>query len=182
MFYCQFSEISQNTFYTKHLWTTASEFVTEMLIFRSSRSLMFFKLSVLKNFAILEPLSNNKVADLLLHLRRLLLNFCGSKYLFAAEYGIYCWQSHRFRSSHQRCSVRKGVLRNFANFTRKHFCQGLFFNKVAGLRPATLLKKRIRHRCFPVNFAKFLRTPFLQNTFGRLLLPVFVLDSFENTS
>ena len=30
-----------------------------------------------------------------------------------------------------------------------------------GLRPATLLKKRIWHRCFAVNF---LRTPFLQNT------------------
>ena len=33
----------------KHLWTTASEFVNEMLIFRSSRSQMFFKISVLKN-------------------------------------------------------------------------------------------------------------------------------------
>ena len=43
-------------------------------------------------------------------------------------------------------------------------------NKVAGLRPVTLLKKRLWHRCFPVNFAKFLRTPFLQNTSGRLLL------------
>ena len=49
-------------------------------------------------------------------------------------------------------------------------CQSLFFNKVAGLRPATLLKKRLWHRYFPVNFAKFLRTPFLQNIFGRLLL------------
>ena len=29
--------------------------------------------------------------------------------------------------------------------------------------PATLLKKRLWHRCFPVNFAKFLRTPFWQN-------------------
>ena len=29
---------------------------------------------------------------------------------------------------------------------------------------ATLLKKRLWHRCFPVDFAKFLRTPFLQNT------------------
>ena len=27
--------------------------------------------------------------------------------------------------------------------------------------PATLLKKRLWHRCFPVNFEKFLRTPFL---------------------
>ena len=37
------------------------------------------------------------------------------------------------------------------------------------LRPATLLKKRLWHRRFPVNFVKFLRTPFLQNTSGRLL-------------
>ena len=35
-----------------------------------------------------------------------------------------------------------------------------------GLRPATLIKKRIWHRCIPVNFAKFLSTPFLQNTPG----------------
>ena len=36
------------------------------------------------------------------------------------------------------------------------------------LRPATLSKKRLWHRCVPVNFAKFLRTPFF--TSGRLLL------------
>ena len=70
------------------------------------------------------------------------------------------------RSSHGRCSIRKGVLRNFAKFTGKHLCQNLFFNKVAGLRPATLLKKRLWHKCFPVNFAKFLKAPFLQNTSG----------------
>ena len=45
-------------------------------------------------------------------------------------------------------------------------CASLFLNKVAGLRPATLLKKRVWHRHFPVDFAKFLRTPFLQNTPG----------------
>ena len=64
------------------------------------------------------------------------------------------------RSSHQRCSVRKGVLRNFAKFTGKHLSQVLFYNKVADLEPATLLKKRLLHWCFPMNFAKFLRTPF----------------------
>ena len=36
------------------------------------------------------------------------------------------------------------------------------------LWPKTLL--RLWYRCFPVNFVKFLRTSFLQNTFGRLLL------------
>ena len=37
------------------------------------------------------------------------------------------------RSSHQGCSVRRGVLRNFSKLTRKHHCQSLFFNKVAVL-------------------------------------------------
>ena len=74
------------------------------------------------------------------------------------------------RSSHQKSSLKKGVLRNFTKFTGNHLCQGLFFNKVAGLRPANLLKKRLWHRCCPVNFANFLRTPFLHNISGRLLL------------
>ena len=33
------------------------------------------------------------------------------------------------------------------------------FDKATGLRLATLLKKRLWHRCFPLNFAKFFRTP-----------------------
>ena len=65
---------------------------------------------------------------------------------------------------------KKDVFRNFAKFTWKHLYQSLFFNKVTGLRPATLLKKRLWYRCFSVNFAKVLRTTFLQNTSGRLLL------------
>ena len=43
--------------------------------------------------------------------------------------------------------------------TGKHLCQNLFFNKVTCLNPAILLKKRLWHRCFSVNFATFLRTP-----------------------
>ena len=71
---------------------------------------------------------------------------------------------------HWRCSVRKGVLINFAKFTEKHLCQSLFFNR------KILLKKQLWHRCFPANFAKFLRTPFLQNTSGRLLRSVVIHD------
>ena len=75
-----------------------------------------------------------------------------------------------YRSKHRRCSVRKGFLGNFAKLTGKHLCKRLFFDKVAALRPATRLKERLWHRCFPVDLAKFLRTPFLQNTSERLLL------------
>ena len=40
-----------------------------------------------------------------------------------------------FKSSHQRCFVKKCVLRNFAKFKGKQLCQRLFSNKLAGLRP-----------------------------------------------
>ena len=56
---------------------------------------------------------------------------------------------------------KKGVLKNFAKFTGKHLCKSLFLIKLPAA-PATLFKKRLWHRYFPVNFAKFLRTPFLQ--------------------
>ena len=68
---------------------------------------------------------------------------------------------------------KKGVLRNFAKFTGKQLCQSFFLNKVAGLRPATLLKKRLWYRCFPVYFAKFLRAPFLIEHLCWLLQNVF---------
>ena len=78
-----------------------------------------------------------------------------------------------FRSNHQRCSMKKCVLRIFTKFTRKYLSQNLFFNKLC-LRPATLLNKRLWHRCFPVNFTKLLGTPFWQNISGPLLLFIYL--------
>ena len=40
------------------------------------------------------------------------------------------------------------------------------FNKVAGPQASIFIKKRLQHRSFSVKLAKFLRTPFLKNTFG----------------
>ena len=48
-----------------------------------------------------------------------------------------------FRSSLPEVICKKGALRNFAKFTGIHLRQSLFFNKVTGHRPATLLKKRL---------------------------------------
>ena len=71
----------------------------------------------------------------------------------------------RYRSNRPELFYKKGVLRNFAKFTRKHPCQSLLFNKFAGLRPATLLK-RFWHKFFPVIFVKFLRQPFYSTPLG----------------
>ena len=32
------------------------------------------------------------------------------------------------RSSQRRCSIKKGILKNFAKFTEEHLCRSLFFN------------------------------------------------------
>ena len=81
--------------------------------------------------------------------------------------------SHRrCRSSHQRYSVRKGVLKNFAYFTGKQLCWSLF---LWSCRPPAckFFIKRLQHKCFPVKFAKLLRTPTLKNICKRLLPEVF---------
>ena len=85
-----------------------------------------------------------------------------------------------FRSSRPEVFCKKGILRNFEKFAGKHLCQGLFFNKVAGLRPATLLKKTHCHRCLPVNFAKFLRTSFFTEHLWWLLL-IIQISALEDT-
>ena len=69
-------------------------------------------------------------------------------------------------------------MRNFAEFTRKHLCQSLLFDKVKLCRSAASLKTRLQRRCFLANFAKFVRTPFLQNTTRRLLLIITVSTVF----
>ena len=73
----------------------------------------------------------------------------------------------------QRCSVKR-CSQKFRKIQRKTTVpECLFFNKVAGLRLATILKKRLLHKCLPVNFAKFLRTLFMTEHLWWLLLPFF---------
>ena len=44
------------------------------------------------------------------------------------------------------------------------------FNKFADLQTGNFITKRLEHRCFPVNIAKFLKTPILKDIFDGLLL------------
>ena len=52
------------------------------------------------------------------------------------------WDEGRgYRSSRLEVLCPKGVLKNFSKITGKHLCQGLFFNKVAGLKACNFIKK-----------------------------------------
>ena len=59
-------------------------------------------------------------------------------------------ESYESKKQPPQVFCKKRVLRNFANFVGKH-------------------------RCFPMNFTKFLTKSFLQNTAGRLLLETFLV-------
>ena len=76
--------------------------------------------------------------------------------------------------SYQRCSIKKGILKNFAKFTGKHLCQSLFFNKVVE-QNFNLFKKETLAQVFSCEFCKFLRTPFLQNTSGGCFCRLYLL-------
>ena len=69
-------------------------------------------------------------------------------------------------SSRLEVFCRKDVLRNFAKLTGKYLCHCLFLNKVAGLRPVTLLKKRPWPGAFLWILQNFQKHLFLQNTYG----------------
>ena len=68
------------------------------------------------------------------------------------------------RSSYPEVVCNEGVFKKFRKFTGTHLCLVRFFNKITDHQHRTL------DNWFPVNFAKFLKATFLQNTSGWLLL------------
>ena len=69
-----------------------------------------------------------------------------------------------FRRRRLEVFYKEDVLKNLAKFIGKHLRWSLF------LRKLYLLKERLRHTCFPLNFAKFLRTSFFIENIPWLLL------------
>ena len=69
------------------------------------------------------------------------------------------------------CSVKK-VFKEISQNSQENICDRVSFLIKLQPEPATLFKKRLWHRCFPVNFAKFLRTPFLTEHLQWLLLSI----------
>ena len=79
------------------------------------------------------------------------------------------------RSSHQMCSIEKAVLKNFAIYTGKTPVLESSFNRLVGFKTCNFHKKRLQHRCFLVNIAKFLRTLILMTICEQLLLQSLLL-------
>ena len=98
--------------------------------------------------------------------------YCQSLFVFLLFYFLYLnmWKSlHMFLlfsfetgfvvSEATTGCFSEAILKNFATITGKHQCQS-FFSIHLQASACNFIIKRLRHRCFPVNFLKFLRTTF----------------------
>ena len=115
---------------------------------------MFFKIGGLKKFAIFTGKHLCWPLQAFIYRTTIVTasTFSRQQILFSGESGIYCWPSHRFllrtpsktRLKPQKQPLelfcKKGVLRNFANFTGKHLCWSLFLIELQTFKPAALLK------------------------------------------
>ena len=102
--------------------------------------------------------------------------------IFILDSSYFCWNTTFIDTLERALETTTGdvpqeklFLEISQNSQRKTCARASFLIKLQTwglnfIRPATLLKKRLWRRCFAVNFTKFLRTLFLQNTPKRLLL------------
>ena len=72
---------------------------------------------------------------------------------------------------------KKSVCKCFAKFAGNNLYRSLFFNKLANLGYNLIFKKRLQHKCLPMNLTKFVTIPIQKNTNGRLLLEISLVQS-----
>ena len=100
----------------------------------------------------------------------------------------FCLSQLVYVEAATRTCLVKTVLLKISQISQETTWARVFFlNNVAGLRPVTLLKKRLWHRCLPVSFVTFLRAPISIEHFWWLLLPManfkyFVAEYINNMS
>ena len=152
-------------------WLLLKIYPTTILIFRryfrSSSLPAFYKVSVLKTSVkflgkhICWSLFSINLPALRLHHGYFSMKmFCLKNTFLIAETVV------------RRCSIRKAPLEISQNLQENTCVRESFLIKLqaSGVRPATLIRKTLWYRCFPVNFAKFLRTPFFKEHLWWLLL------------
>ena len=84
---------------------------------------------------------------------------------YGAQYLFKIFQKTK-RNSHPQMFFKTLVLKIFAVFTGKHLCWSLFLIKL----------QAFKHRCFPVNISKCLRTALFIGHLWRLLLNFYLLN------
>ena len=152
---------------------------------------MFFKIAVLKNFAIFTGKNLCWPLHTFFYRTPTLAasGFSRQQILFSAESGMYCWQSHLFlprtpvetrvkrQKQPPKLLCKKGVFRNFACFAGRQLCWRFFLTELQTFRPAALLKMYSNTDVFLWNLQDF-----LEHLIWSLRTPAFETCSFTWTS
>ena len=135
MFSSEFCKIFKNTFFTEHIWATASAHVMNLLLSLILESVSMIIILICCKYMTI--IFSKSVSDLLFVQ---IVSYCIGKkhlkkYLFKREYISKICDSkelfgyiaiRKYWNSHQRCSMKKGVLRNFAKFTGNTCARAVF--------------------------------------------------------
>ena len=143
----------------------------EMAAIKKIRQFLLRTNSILRYFTVKSVESFGKALLQNTYWRRL-LSLSGLCLSWSPELNLY-------RSSHPDVLCKEVVQKNFAILTGKHLCWNLFLIKLQVLyrnqsfdlscksnywflyKACKFIKKRLQHRCFPENIAKYLKTAFL---------------------
>ena len=84
----------------------------------------------------------------------------------------FCKNRHymKFRSSYRSCSLKKGVWKNFTNFTEKRLCWSPFLTKLQAFRLFSGVFPSLQG--LSCKICEILRTPILRNIYEQMLLEV----------
>ena len=143
MFFCEFCEIYKNTFLKTTSWRLL---LTDLCLivfnvwFPLKGHIFFKRVSTIFYISRKKHLKALFWKRIIKNPRKLQINFCfWIQFLFMeiilknkrdVELFTRPFSGSqiflKLRSSHRRCSVKKGVLKNFVNFTGKHLCWCLF--------------------------------------------------------
>ena len=122
----------------------------------SSEILYKMTIAIILRTVIFQEITRGKLLEICI---TLYLDSCFWNYLRLFE-----TKASTSRSSRPEVFCKKGVLRNFAEFTGKHLCQRLFFNKVAGNEKRIGVThcplKRNTHAYIKANFSKAFKIVF----------------------
>ena len=81
----------------------------------------------------------------------------------------------------RRCSVKK-VLLEISQNAQESTCARVSFLIMLQTEACNFIKKRLRHRCLPVNFVKFIRKPFLTKHLRLQLLEDMIIPQRKKNS
>ena len=81
----------------------------------------------------------------------------------------------------RRCSVKKVFVKISQN-SQQNTCATVSFLIKLLVSTCNFIKKRLLHRCFPVSFVKFLKTPFFKDHLWWLFLTVEIVSRSRSRS